>query len=123
MENGTENDALLFSPCLLPFSVNVFSGIQNNGLFCGILVATAVLQVLIVQFGREAFSVRTGGLDAKGWAMSLAIGAVSLPVQQVINLVYSGGMRFNGFRLAKRRRRDGALTVRRGGDSRKSKVQ
>ena len=101
----------------------MFSGIQNNGLFCGILVVTAVLQVLIVQFGREAFSVLTGGLDAKGWAMSLAIGAVSLPVQQVINLVYSGGMRFNGFRLAKRRRRDGALTVRRGGDSRKSKVQ
>ena len=72
-----------------------------------------MLQVLIVQFGREAFSVKTDGLDLRGWIISIVIGAVSLPVQQVINIAYAAGLKFKGFRLAKRRKRDAALTVRR----------
>ena len=60
----------------------------NNSLFCGILLTTAILQVLIVQFGSVAFSVADGGLDAQYWGISLAIGAVSLPVRQIINLIY-----------------------------------
>ncbi|CAJ1945186.1 unnamed protein product [Cylindrotheca closterium] len=100
---------------------NVFSGIQNNGLFCGILVVTAALQVLIVQFGREAFSVKTGGLDSRGWIISICCGVGSLPVQQIINVTYAVGMKFNGFRLDKRVKRDAALTVRRNDSSPKSK--
>jgi len=93
---------------------NVFSGILNNGLFCGILLITGILQVLIIEFGREAFSVATDGLDTRAWYISLAIGAGSLPVQQLINLVYAFGLSFKGYRLGKRRKRDAALTVRRG---------
>jgi len=100
---------------------NVFSGIFKNGLFCFILIATAVLQVLIVQFGREAFSVITDGLDLRGWIISICIGAISLPVQQIINIVYTAGLKFNGFRLDKRRRRDASLTVRRSTVQTKSK--
>lgn len=67
---------------------NVFSGILNNSLFCGILFTTAVLQVLIVEFGSVAFAVKEGGLEAKYWGLSLLIGFGSLPVQQVINVLY-----------------------------------
>ncbi|CAB9496586.1 Plasma membrane calcium-transporting ATPase 2 (Fragment) [Seminavis robusta] len=67
---------------------NVFSGILNNSLFCGILLTTAVLQVLIVQFGTVAFAVAEGGLSGEYWGYSLLIGFGSLPVQQVINVLY-----------------------------------
>ena len=70
------------------FSVNVFSGMLNNSLFCGILLTTAVLQVLIVEFGSVAFAVADGGLDAQFWGLSMLIGFGSLPVQQVINVLY-----------------------------------
>jgi len=105
---------------MLKGEFNVFSGIFNNGLFCAILLITGVLQVLIVEFGREAFSVKTDGLDLKGWIISVCIGAISLPVQQIINIVYAAGLKFNGFRIAKRRKRDAALSVRRGDANTKS---
>ena len=69
--------------------MNVFSGILNNSLFCGILLTTAVLQVLIVEFGTVAFAVADGGLEAKYWGLSLLIGAGSLPVQQIINILFA----------------------------------
>ena len=69
-------------------AVNVFSGIQNNSLFCTILIVTAVLQALIVELGYVAFHVSEGGLEPKFWLVSMIIGAGSLPVQQVINLIY-----------------------------------
>lgn len=75
----------LLLPCC---AGNVFSGILNNSLFCGILFTTAVLQVLIVEFGSVAFAVKEGGLEAKYWGLSLLIGFGSLPVQQVINVLY-----------------------------------
>ena len=93
-------------------AVNVFSGILNNGLFCGILLVTAILQVLIVQFGREAFHVSEGGLDWKMWVISICIGLGSLPVQQIINVLYSIGVRFKGYRATKRRKRAAALNLR-----------
>ncbi|KAL3765892.1 hypothetical protein ACHAWO_007579 [Cyclotella atomus] len=68
--------------------VNVFRGMERNPLFCGILLITAVLQVIMVEFGGLAMHVVDGGLDGKYWAISMAFGAGSLPVQQVINLVY-----------------------------------
>lgn len=67
---------------------NVFKGILNNSLFCGILFTTAVLQVLIVEFGSVAFAVYEGGLSAKFWGYSLLIGFGSMPVQQVINVLF-----------------------------------
>ena len=72
-------------------SVNVFSGIQKNFLFCSILVVTAILQVLIVQFGSKAFHVAQGGLGSREWMISIVCGVLSLPVQQLINVIYSTG--------------------------------
>jgi len=70
-------------------SINVFKGIHRNPLFCGILIVTAVLQVIMVEFGGKAMHVTDDGLSLKFWLMSLAFGAASLPVQQVINVLYS----------------------------------
>eukprot|EP00541_Cyclophora_tenuis_P004123 CAMPEP_0116554862 /NCGR_PEP_ID=MMETSP0397-20121206/7820_1 /TAXON_ID=216820 /ORGANISM="Cyclophora tenuis, Strain ECT3854" /LENGTH=268 /DNA_ID=CAMNT_0004080055 /DNA_START=54 /DNA_END=860 /DNA_ORIENTATION=+ len=67
---------------------NVFAGIQNNPLFCGILVVTSGLQAIIVELGSVAFRVDDNGLDAKFWGLSLLLGFGSLPWQQVINVAY-----------------------------------
>jgi Ca2+ transporting ATPase len=81
-------------------------------LFCGILFATIVLQILIVSFGREAFHVAEDGLSQRMWIISIAIGAGSLPMQQVINVVYLAGLKYKGYRTTKRRKRDGGLNLR-----------
>lgn len=71
----------------------------------GILLSTAALQVLIVEFGYIAFSVSKGGLSLRLWGYSLLFGFISLPVQQVINLVYKCFQQFktqrNGHQSAK----------------------
>jgi hypothetical protein len=89
----------------------VFSGILSNSLFCGILLVTAVLQVLIIMFGREAFHVAEDGLDRRMWLISICIGAGSLPMQQIINVLYTAGLKYKGYRSTKRRRRDGGLSL------------
>jgi len=76
--------------------INVFKGIHRNPLFCGILFTTAVLQVIIVQFGGKAMHVDDDGLSAYLWGVSLAIGVVSLPIQQVINIIYAFFNRYCG---------------------------
>jgi phage-related protein len=68
---------------------NVFKGVLNNRLFCGILVVTAALQVIMVEFGGDAMHVAEGGLNSALWGYSIALGAISLLVQQVINFLYS----------------------------------
>lgn len=70
-------------------TVNIFEGIMDNPMFYGILIATAILQVLIVQFGSIAFQVSDGGLNLKHWSLSVALGFGSLPYQQILNLVSS----------------------------------
>lgn len=69
--------------------VNVFKGIHRNPLFCSILIITAVLQALMVEFGGYAMHVAEGGLNGELWGWSMLFGFGSLPVQQVINLIYS----------------------------------
>ena len=68
---------------------NVFRGIHKNPLFCGILLTTAVLQVIMVEFGGQAMHVHEDGLSAEYWGYSLAFGVASLPIQPVINVFYS----------------------------------
>jgi len=68
--------------------VNIFRGLNKNPIFIGILVSTSVLQVLMVEFGGKAMHVADGGLEAKYWGLSIGIGALSLPVQQLINVLY-----------------------------------
>ena len=81
----------------------------NNPLFCGILFVTSVLQFLIVEYGSVAFAVAENGLDGKLWGLSLILGAGSLPVQQVINVLYSAGVQYKGYRIQKRLKRDRSL--------------
>jgi len=97
--------------------VNVFRGIQNNSLFCIILLATSALQALIVEFGSVAFAVAEGGLKPKFWLLSLVIGAASLVVQQIINILYKVGVQYKGYRNRRRLQKDGALSTRQANDS------
>jgi hypothetical protein len=90
---------------------NVFSGILDNWLFCTILTVTSILQVLIVQFGSFAFAVAEGGLPLKYWGLSLLLGFGSLPVQQVINFLYSIAMNYKGYRNRKRLKKNGSLAT------------
>ena len=84
--------------------VNVFRGMEKNPLFCGILALTALLQVIMVEFGGLAMHVYEDGLSLEYWGISMAFGAGSLIVQQVINLVYTaiGERSFGVWRQRKR---------------------
>lgn len=82
---------------------NVFRGIERNPLFCGILIATAVLQVIMVEFGGKAMHVQEEGLPGDLWAYSLIFGLGSLPIQQVINVLYSLCHRYYGLWRERRR--------------------
>jgi len=64
---------------------NVFKGIFRNWLFPTIIVGTAVIQIVMVQYGSHALHVHEGGLSIELWAICIILGALSLPVQQVIN--------------------------------------
>ena len=82
--------------------VNVFAGVLNNRLFCTILVVTSILQVIIVQFGSVAFAVVEGGLSLEKWGLCMLIGVGALPVQQLINVVFTLGTKFGGSRNSTR---------------------
>jgi len=79
---------------MLHGELNVFKGIQSNPLFCGILLSTTLIQIILVQFLGFAFHVVAGGLSSYHWIICLILGAGSLPVQQVINFFYFVGKRF-----------------------------
>jgi len=90
---------------------NVFKGMFRNRIFCSIIVGTAILQVIIVEYGSVAFRVAKGGLSLKYWAITLGIGAVSLPVQQVINVYYKWGQFYKSSRKSKRVHKQRAMTT------------
>jgi len=92
---------------------NVFKGILNNPLFCGILLITSVLQIIMVQFGSLAMHCHEGGLTWDHWLISIGFGAGSLLVQQIINLWYSLGQKFRLAKRNKRLSRDAQLSSRR----------
>ncbi|KAL7581414.1 hypothetical protein ACA910_021998 [Epithemia clementina (nom. ined.)] len=91
---------------------NVFKGIFRNPLFCGILLVTAGLQALIVEFGSLAFSVSEDGLDAEQWLLCLILGAGSLVIQQMINVIYRLAQTFNVRRHSRRLAKDRAQATR-----------
>lgn len=93
--------------------LNVFKGILNNPLFCGILLATSILQVIMVQLGSYAMHCHEGGLEWDHWVLSIGLGAGSLFVQQLINLWYTFGQKFKRSRDNKRRSRNVQLMTRR----------
>ncbi|CAL5087546.1 unnamed protein product [Urochloa decumbens] len=61
-----------------PEEKNVFKGVTNNHLFMGIVGATTVLQILIIEFLGKFFD--TARLNWRLWLLSVAIGAVSWPL-------------------------------------------
>jgi Ca2+ transporting ATPase len=83
-------------------TVNVFKGVLSNPYFCTIWVVTSGLQALIVEYGSIAFHVYAGGLSAKYWAISMAFGLGSLPIQQIINFLYRLSKKYKGYRINKR---------------------
>jgi hypothetical protein len=98
---------------LLTFVGNVFAGVLNNYLFCGIWIVTACLQALIVQYGSIAFHVSENGLSAKYWGWSLLFGSMELPIQQIINVIYRAGQRYKINRNKKRSQRSHNLITQR----------
>ncbi|KAI9101221.1 hypothetical protein DFS34DRAFT_462592 [Phlyctochytrium arcticum] len=65
--------------------LNIFKNILHNRIFLGIVVITAALQALIVQFGGEVF--KTQPLDAGQWGICILVGAGSLPIGAFIRLI------------------------------------
>ncbi|CAG8646633.1 8710_t:CDS:2, partial [Paraglomus brasilianum] len=65
--------------------LNVFKGIFKNRFFIGIFVIMVVGQFLIVEFGFEAFQVTR--LNVVQWAISVVLGALSLPFGLIIRLI------------------------------------
>jgi len=82
---------------------NVFRGIEKNPLFCGILVTTAALQVIMVELGGKAMHVSEDGLDPYYWGLSIVFGIASLPIQQVINVLYNFVHKYHGLWRERRR--------------------
>jgi Ca2+ transporting ATPase len=66
----------------------------------------------MVEFGSVAMHVAEDGLDAKYWAISLAFGAGSLPVQQIINVIYKYAVHYKTWRKNKRLHKYGHETTR-----------
>mmetsp|Transcript_58738 Transcript_58738/g.155402 ORF Transcript_58738/g.155402 Transcript_58738/m.155402 type:complete len:519 (-) Transcript_58738:1058-2614(-) len=58
--------------------LNPFEGVMGNTIFIGVLVVSALLQFLTVQFIPKAF--RTVPLDGDDWAICLILGFVSIPL-------------------------------------------
>ncbi|KAG4424257.1 hypothetical protein IFR04_002661 [Cadophora malorum] len=64
---------------------NIFEGITHNWFFCIINVIMIGGQVMIIFVGGEAFKVKP--LTGPQWAISIVLGALSLPVAIIIRLI------------------------------------
>jgi len=67
-----------------PWEWNVFVGILKNPYFIIIWSIEFLLQVIIVQFGGQAFTVSPGGLSADQWGVCIAFGVGSFFMQFII---------------------------------------
>ncbi|KAL2913623.1 plasma membrane calcium [Polyrhizophydium stewartii] len=67
--------------------IDVFKNFSKNRMFIGVLVSTVLSQIIIVQFAGIAFKTRASGLGAGGWAISILVGALSLPIGCLIRLM------------------------------------
>ncbi len=57
---------------------NIFSGLHKSYIFIGVLVVSAGLQAIIVEFGSSAFKVK--GLSWDQWLFCIAMGMIEIPV-------------------------------------------
>jgi len=67
-----------FNARVVTAKLNVFSGVHTNVIFVGVVIFTALLQALLVQFGGSF--VETVGLDITQWGICIALGLGSLPI-------------------------------------------
>ncbi|KAM9325879.1 plasma membrane calcium-transporting ATPase 2 isoform 2-T2 [Gastrophryne carolinensis] len=71
---------------------NVFDGIFRNPIFCGIVVGTFAIQIIIVQFGGKPFSCAPLRLDQWMWCIFLGFG--ELVWGQVISSIPTSRLKF-----------------------------
>ncbi|XP_076955339.1 calcium-transporting ATPase 4, plasma membrane-type-like isoform X1 [Bidens hawaiensis] len=65
--------------------INIFRGMFSSWIFMGVMVATVVFQVIIVEFlGTFASTVP---LDWQLWSLSIVIGLVSMPIAAVLKCI------------------------------------
>ncbi|KAL1555349.1 Alpha carbonic anhydrase 4 [Salvia divinorum] len=65
--------------------INIFRGLIGNWIFIGIIMATVVFQVIIVEF-LGAFA-STVPLNWQLWVLSIALGAVGMPIAVVLKCI------------------------------------
>lgn len=65
--------------------LNVFSGVFTNPIYCGIIVITVVVQVLIVEFGDAA--LKTVPLSYIQWIYCVGIAYMTLPWGFLLRLI------------------------------------
>ena len=61
---------------------NVLAGLHKNPTFVGIIIATIVTQIVLVQYGGDF--VKTTPLSVDQWVSTILLGALSLPVGAVM---------------------------------------
>ena len=66
--------------------INVFKGILDNKLFIVIVFGILGLQILLVTFTSSAFHVYQKGLTIQQWAICIAIGFISMPVNLLLKV-------------------------------------
>lgn len=88
---------------------NILEGISKNWFFIGINVVMVGGQIMIIFVGDKAFSVRR--LDGVQWAISIILGAISLPVAVVIRLIPDAAFAKILPDIMKRKREDPAVYV------------
>lgn len=64
---------------------NIFSGLHKSYIFIGVLVVSAGLQAIIVEFGGAAF--KCTGLSWDQWLFCIAIGALELPLGFLLRMI------------------------------------
>jgi len=63
----------------------VFTGLERNPIFMGVIVVTIALQIFIIELG--GLFTKTSGLTAVEWVVTAAIGLGSLPVGVLMRLI------------------------------------
>eukprot|EP00298_Acanthocystis_sp_HF-20_P015670 c21222_g1_i2.p1 GENE.c21222_g1_i2~~c21222_g1_i2.p1 ORF type:complete len:991 (+),score=396.11 c21222_g1_i2:28-3000(+) len=74
-----------FNARVLTRKLNVFEGIFGNPLFCGVIVITIFLQILLVEFAGDAFG--TTPLTAEEFLICVAFGGLAIPLNLLLKQI------------------------------------
>ena len=73
-------------------SFNIFVRIEKNFFFPIITLGELFLQIILVQFGKEAFKVTERGLSAKHWLISIGFSLITFVLSVIIKLIPLDGI-------------------------------